>query len=146
MDMSRTSLSSWMTSMDGSSKMSCSKLQVITPTEFRSNKDPDNSQQAESSSPPTVSQLIAALKRRIEVSYIGQEKGGVFAESEEGLIQCLKQREDKLVELGHEAHWCRDMRHYVTESAHFAEEYFLRTLNTNISFIGIDYWLTIVVG
>ena len=146
MDMSRTSLSSWMTSMDGSSMMSCSKLQIITPTEFRSKEDSDNSQQAVSSSPPTVSQMIAALKRRIEVSYIGQEKGGVLAGSEDGLVQCLKQRKDKLVELGHEAHWCTDMRHYVMESAHFAEVYLLRASNTNISFMGIDYWLTIVVG
>ena len=84
MDMSRTSLSSWMTSMDGSSMMSCSKLQIITPRVsvkggFRQFK------QAVSSSPPTVSQIIgtslkqynegAALKQRIDVSYIGLETG-----------------------------------------------------------------------
>ena len=80
-----------------------------------------------SSSPPTVSQIIgtslkqynegAALKRRIDVSYIGLETGGVLAGSEDGLVQCRKQPNDKLVELGHEAH--------------FAAEYFLRSSNTN---------------
>ena len=65
MDMSRTSLSSWMTSMDGSSMMSCSKLQIITPTEFRSKEDSDNSQQAVSSSPPTVSQMIGKSSNSI---------------------------------------------------------------------------------
>ena len=88
MDMSRTTLSSLMTSMDGSS-MSCSKLQIITPTEFRSKEDSENSQQAVSS-PPTVSQMIAALKRRIDVSYFGLETE-VLAGSEDGLVQCLKQ-------------------------------------------------------
>ena len=63
MDMSRTSLSSLMTSMDGSS-MSCSKLQIITPTEFRSKEDSENSQQAVSS-PPTVSQMIGISSNSI---------------------------------------------------------------------------------
>ena len=65
MNMSRTSLSTWMTSMDGSSMMSCSKLQIITPTEFRSKEDSDNSQQAVSSSPPTVSQMIGKSSNSI---------------------------------------------------------------------------------